>query len=82
MREATGELNMTMVVVTLVAVLVAFFYGVLWPLAKRSLAYTQNCNNVVCDLNSYDRSKGTVSCQYYDKDGNATGKQVTCPWKG
>ncbi len=82
MRQATGELTMTVVVVTLVAILVAFFYGVLWPTIKSNLSYTQNCNNVVCNANTLNRSTGKVKCKYYDKNGNDTGKEVTCPWKG
>lgn len=82
MKEATGELNMTVVIVTLVAVLVAFFYGVMWPMIKGGLAHTQNCNNVVCDVKDYDVNTGTVKCQYYNADGVAEGNKVTCPWKG
>ena len=81
MREATGELNMTVVVVTLVAILVAFFYGVIWPTIKGGLGYTQNCNNVTCDVKTYDRNTGKVKCKYYDKNGKA-GKEITCSWKG
>ena len=81
MREATGELNMTVVVVTLVAVLVAFFYGVIWPNVKGGLSYTQNCNNVVCDSKTYNRATGKVKCKYYDNNGNAA-KDIECSWKG
>lgn len=82
MREATGELNITVVVVTLVAVLVAFFYAVIWPIVRSNLTYTQNCNNVVCDSSQLDRSTGKVKCQYYDNNGNAVGNSIMCPWKG
>ena len=82
MREATGELNITVVVVTLVAVLVAFFYAVIWPIVKNNLTYTQNCNNVVCDGSQIDRSTGKVKCQYYDNNGKAVGNSIMCPWKG
>ncbi len=82
MKQATGELNMTVVVVTLVAVLVAFFYAVLWPLIRSNLTYTQNCNNVVCDGSKLDRSTGKTECQYYDDNGNKVGNPIKCPWKG
>ena len=83
MREATGELNITVVVVTLVAVLVAFFYGVIWPNVKGGLSYTQNCNNVICDKKTYDRKTGKVECRYKAVgEDNSTGKPIKCPWKG
>ena len=84
MKQATGELSMTIVVVALVAILVAFFYAIVWPNIRNSMAKTQNCNNVICDYGtiSYKRGKGTIQCQYYNAKGEATGKAVTCPWKG
>ena len=44
MKEATGELNMTVVTVVAIAALMAFFYLVIWPTIKVSLALTTACN--------------------------------------
>lgn len=49
MREATGELNMTVVVVVLVAALVAFFSMVIWPLLNKNLKQNTGCSNAVCE---------------------------------
>ena len=34
MKEATGELNSTLIVVIIVAALAALFYTVIWPMIK------------------------------------------------
>lgn len=82
MKQATGELNVTIVVVISVGILLAFFYGVLWPMIKGNLSYTQNCNNAICDKGTFDKNTGRVTCQYVNKDGNPEGNSFTCPWRG
>ena len=44
MKEATGELNMTVVTLVAVAALGALFYLVLWPVIQTSIA-TQTCKS-------------------------------------
>ncbi len=43
MKEATGELNMTVVTLIAVAALGAVFYLVIWPMVQRMLIQ-QTCN--------------------------------------
>ena len=43
MKEATGELNMTVVTLIAVAALGAIFYLVIWPMVQRMLIQ-QTCN--------------------------------------
>ncbi len=43
MKEATGELNMTVVTLIAVAALAALFYFVVWPLVQR-MVIQQTCN--------------------------------------
>ena len=43
MKEATGELNMTVVTLIAVAALGAVFYLVVWPMVQRMLIQ-QTCN--------------------------------------
>ena len=43
MKEATGELNMTVVTLIAVAALGAVFYLVIWPMVQRMLVQ-QTCN--------------------------------------
>ena len=38
MKEASGELNMTVFVVTVVAALGVFFFTIIWPAIKNNMA--------------------------------------------
>lgn len=42
MKEATGELNMTVITLVAIAAIGAVFYFVVWPLVQRTLV-TQTC---------------------------------------
>ncbi len=44
MKEATGELNMTVVTVVAIAALVAFFYLVIWPVLQNGMTLNSACN--------------------------------------
>jgi hypothetical protein len=44
MKEATGELNMTVVTVVAVAALLAFFYLVIWPNLKVGMTLSSACS--------------------------------------
>ncbi len=54
MKEATGELNMTVVTVVAIAALVAFFYLVIWPTIKTGMALNSACS-------TYASTGGTVT---------------------
>ena len=57
MKEATGELNMTVVTVVAIAAVGGFFYAFVWPNIKAGLMkYT--CNNV-CPTDTSDTSAKT-----------------------
>mgnify|MGYP004524726003 CR=1 FL=1 len=45
MKEATGELNMTVVTVVAIAAVGAFFYAFIWPAIKTGLA-SNTCKNI------------------------------------
>lgn len=45
MKEATGELNMTVITVVAIAAVAAFFYAFVWPSIKDSLLLTSACNS-------------------------------------
>lgn len=79
MKEATGELNMTVVVVIAVATLAAFFYTTIWPMIRNSYIATSKCNNAVCDTSRV--ADGMVDCVYYE-DGRQIGESFKCVWKG
>ena len=43
MKEATGELNMTVVTVVAIAAVAGFFYAFVWPSIKNSITASTNC---------------------------------------
>lgn len=80
MKEATGELNMTVVIVMAVGILSAFFFTVLWPNLQGQFIANSNCRKAVCD-NKPD-SNGMVTCKFYDEKGIQKGSDFKCIWKG
>lgn len=44
MKEATGELNMTVITIVAIAAVAAFFYAFIWPQIRQTLALTTACN--------------------------------------
>lgn len=48
MKEATGELNMTVITVVAIAAVAAFFYAFVWPAIKNTLTRTTDCNSASC----------------------------------
>lgn len=79
MKEATGELNMTLVVLVIVGVLASFFFGVLWPRIHDGFYRNTKCDEAIC-LPENRRSDGGVNCTYKDKNGKK--QTIVCPWKG
>lgn len=76
MKEATGELNMTVITVVAIAAVGAFFYAFIWPGIQKSIKRNTNCSNAVCPENCTGK---TCQCTYIDdKDQTQT---VTCPNK-
>ena len=68
MKEATGELNMTVVTVVAIAAVGAFFYAFIWPAIRSNLLAQSYCASAVnCDCSTGDGK--TCKCYYYE-DGN------------
>ncbi len=76
MKEATGELDMTVIVAILVAALASFFYFQIWP--KIGQSQNTDCQKAVCDKDSLT-DDGYVQCKVED-DGST--KDVLCKYKG
>ena len=82
MKEATGELNLTVIVVMAVAILVAFFYYTIWPSLNNNFQANSSCSRAVCrpcnpGSNTCSEAIGDlVDCQLQD------GTHIRCPWKG
>ena len=78
MKEATSELNMTVVVVISIAGLAAFFYMTLWPMIQNNVNRSTKCTLAICANQKND--DGSVNCTYTDKSGKTT--ELKCAWKG
>lgn len=91
MKEATGELNSTVLVTAAVALLTAFFFFYLWPIIKSNFEQQSSCAKAICnsccvengtqtDENNQcsDTSCKEVTC-HLKEDVNSTFK---CPYKG
>jgi len=84
LKEATGELNMTVITIVAIAALVAFFYLVIWPTLQSGMTLNSACNNSNAGMNTYSQTitgGGTVSCDgagnctYTAANGDSTTKQ-------
>ncbi len=62
MKEATGELNMTVVTVVAIAAVAAFFYAFIWPGIKNSITANTYCAMASCNQDRTD-------CTYVDENG-------------
>ena len=72
MKEATGELNMTVVTVVAIAAVAAFFYAFVWPSIKNSINSATKCSSAICPSTC---TTGTCQCVYYE--GNSS-EVVNC----
>ncbi len=76
MKEATGELNITVITVVAIAAIAAFFYAFIWPSIKNNLnrqtlcssAYQCNESRDVCNVIDKDGKKTTIDCSGTNTD--------------
>ena len=76
MKEATGELNMTVVTVVAIAAVMAFFYAFVWPTIKTSLQLNTACSTAGGAIYS-DTSNGIV-CSNGTCTVTSTGQSKNC----
>lgn len=86
MKEATGELNMTVITVVAIAAVAAFFYAFVWPNIKNSIDQSTVCSNswdchdcdgktckcTVCPDGGFNCSDPKTDFKCPDKTGTAT----------
>ena len=77
MKEATGELNATIVVVLAVSVLIAFFYYTVWPIIKTNFDKNSQCSKAICKPCDGSDCE-TVECH----TKNNSGETFECVYKG
>ena len=77
MKEATGELNMTVIAVVAIAAVGAFFYAFVWPAIQRRLEA-----NTICSTASPGFVQGEANKEGYISCGTATAGQnkYTCSY--
>lgn len=75
MKEATGELNMTVVTVVAIAAVAAFFYAFVWPGIKSSITNSTKCANAVNCTCTGD----TCTCNPIKEDGSVDSTTINCP---
>ena len=89
MKEATGELNMTVVTVVAIAAVAAFFYAFIWPGIRNQIQASTYCSMASCNddytactaTDSEGNESWSGSCKaYFDKQNegaknNTNGKQ-------
>ena len=74
MKEATGELNITVITVVAIAAIAAFFYAFIWPSIKNNLNRQTLCSAA---YNCSAPANGTMSCKALNKDGDETSVNCT-----
>lgn len=85
MKEATGELNLTIIVIIAIGVLVAFFYFTLWPILNANFEQNSQCAKAACEnpcstgKNTCDAMKDITKVKCYVKGSS---NPIYCPWKG
>lgn len=76
MKEATGELNMTVVTVVAIAAVGAFFYAFVWPSIQKGLA-NNTCKNLcpgdATIKTEKDQTTGNYKCSC---DGGTTWEDI------
>ena len=79
MKEATGDLNMTVVIVLLVAVMGAIFSILISPNILRGIKSETNCSDAICPCDSHSVTNGMCrECYMKGKEG----QPFACPYKG
>ena len=75
MKEATGELNMTVITVVAVVAVGALFTIFVLPRLRNSVGNSTNCASASCDRAECAQNK-TCTCTYVDETGQP--KDITC----
>ncbi|NLD20706.1 MAG: hypothetical protein GX663_10805 [Clostridiales bacterium] len=74
MKEATGELNLTVITVIAIAAIAAIFYAFVWPALKDRMAKSTCAAECGCETNIASYDSGECECSNNDTQdacGNA-----------
>lgn len=64
MKETTGELNATVVVLLAIGILMAFFYYTIWPLIKVNFEKNSQCSKAICESCRDSKGNAATNCDY------------------
>lgn len=89
MKEATGELNSTIIIFLAVTLLTALFFMQVWPIVKENFTNRSSCSSAICD-NGYIVSgehKGMSYCVENPNSGSKFSHKINtepfyCPFRG
>ncbi|MFI3260886.1 MAG: hypothetical protein R3Y13_04150 [bacterium] len=83
MKEATGELNMTVVTVVAIAAVGAFFYAIVWPTIQTSIKQSTYCATAYncsqeggvnkCTYRNESGDEASIECQINDQSNDVAG---------
>ena len=83
MKQATGELNATVIIFSAVALLTAVFFMIVWPLVKEGFYESASCSNAVCDVGYINNPGGEHHGQAYCYAPDDPSKEIFyCPYRG
>lgn len=83
MKEATGELNATVIVVITIGILSTFFFTIIWPKLRNNLNSNTKCADAICSneaKENCEKDPHTRVCKYVMCTYNK--KTIKCPYKG
>ena len=80
MKEATAELNGTLIVVIAIAALSAFFFTIIWPMVRQNLKDQAGCSTAICGrgIELSGVNKGMVFCHAPNNKKDV----IYCPYRG
>lgn len=82
MREATTEVSLLVIVAISVAIMMAFFFGVIWPHIRNNYQREANCKNAICDCSNAKNNNYMCKCWASNKDKASNSNSFTCAWEG
>ncbi len=78
MKEATGELNMSVIIILAVSIFSAFFFTILWPVIKTNFEHNSQCSKAICEPCLTGSDCKTVNCYIKGKED----QRFSCVYKG
>ena len=78
MKEATSELNLTVIVVISVGILMAFFFTVIWPMLNGNFSRESNCKRATCNCKYAVINDNKCECWV----GEESSEHFLCPFGG